>query len=453
MQSHDPHSNGNTPTIPSQHESAASIADRLEHEPESHVPVNPPPGMGGRLTLFVILLAAALLVGFLFRAYVNHRAQASLASDTENRADAPPPVDVVKVAPAPPTHDLTLPGNAQAWYESTIYARVSGYVDHWTADIGDRVEKGQVLATIDTPELDDQLRAAQARVAADESEVKVAESNAAFAQTTNKRWQDSPKGVVSEQERDQKMAEYQSSIAKLTAAKSQVKLDQAEVNRLEALTTFKKVTAPYKGIITDRHIDVGDLVTAGSTSNTTPLYSIAQADRIRVYVNVPQSASGECHVGMPVTATAQQMPGRVFTGKVARTSNALDPAAKTLKVEVDFDNADLVLLPGIYMEVSFQTRESSPAIQIPASALSFRTGGPEVAIVDGSGRVQFHPVTISRDMGDSVELSTGVKAGDLVVLNISNQIASGDRVTPALENSSPSSATTNPSQKTTPART
>jgi RND family efflux transporter MFP subunit len=400
---------------------------------ESHVPVHPPAGIGRWLVLLVIALAVTLGVGFWVRYHRNSSDQMSLSSETLNAADSPAPVDVVKVAYAPPTHILTLPGTARAWYESTIYARVSGYVDHWTADIGDRVHKGQVLATIDTPELDDQLRGAQAKVAFDDSEVRVAQANAEFAKTTNSRWKDSPKGVVSEQERDEKEAAYQSSLAKLTAAQSQVQLDAAQVNSLEALTTFKKVTAPYDGVITDRRIDIGDLVTAGSTSSTTPLYSIAQADKIRVFVDVPQTASGDIKVGMPATCTSSQFVGRKFVGKVARTSNAIDSAAKTLKVEVDVDNPDLLLMPGAYVEVEFTTSETKSSLRIPASALTFRSGGPQVAVIGQKGAVKFRSVTISRDLGDFVEIGSGLAEGDLVALNISNQVADGDTVEPTLQ--------------------
>jgi RND family efflux transporter MFP subunit len=292
------------------------------------------------------------------------------------------------------------------------------------------VKKGEVLALIDTPELDDQLKAAEAKVAAEKSEVTVAEANEAFAESTYKRWKESGKGVVSEQEREQKKAEYLSAVAHLKAANSQVDLDQADVNRLTDLTNFKKVEAPYDGVITSRRVDIGDLVTAGSTSGNTPLYDIAYSDKIRVYVDVPQAASADVMDGTVATAAVQEYPGRVFTGKVTRNSQAINEAAKTLRVEVDFDNGDLALKPGMYLEATFKTTEAAPPLQIPASALNFRTNGPTVAVVGTDGRVQFRSVTIAQDLGNVVEIESGLQDGDLVALNISNQVADGDKVQP-----------------------
>lgn len=403
------------------------------HEEHSHVPVHSAPGAGRRIGVAVVLLAVLLAAGFVYRHHHNTAAEMSLASNTLALADAPAPVDVVKVTHASPVQVLTLPGEARAWYQSTIYARVSGYIGAWMADIGDKVKKGQVLALIDTPELDDQLKAAEAKVAAEKSEVSVAEANESFAESTYKRWKESGKGVVSEQEREEKKAEYLSSVAHLKAANSQVDLDQADVNRLTDLTNFKRVEAPYDGVITSRRVDIGDLVTAGSTSGNTPLYDIADSEKIRVYVDVPQAASADIKDGTVATASVQEYAGRVFTGKVARNSQAINEAAKTLRVEVDFDNKDLALKPGMYLEVTFKTTDAAPPLQIPASALNFRTNGPTVAVVGKDGRVQFRSVTIAQDLGNVVEIESGLQDGDRVVLNISNQIANGDEVQPVEE--------------------
>ena len=223
---------------------------------------------------------------------------------------------------------------------------MSGYVAKWLADIGDRVKKDQVLAIIDTPELDSQLDAARAQLKASEAEVKVRAADAEFAKTTYERWQGSPKGVVSEQEREDKKARFVSSGAQLNAAQARVNLDQANVDRLTFMTRFKQVTAPYEGVITERRVDIGDLVTAGSTASTSPLFAMAQYERIRVFTNVPQSASIEVPVGTVAHITANEYPNRVFEGKVARTSQSIDPRARTIRIEVDLVNADLALLPG-----------------------------------------------------------------------------------------------------------
>jgi RND family efflux transporter MFP subunit len=281
---------------------------------------------------------------------------------------------------------------------------------------------------IDTPELDAQLDAARAQFKASEAEVKVKEADVDFAKTTYERWQGSPKGVVSDQEREDKKAHYAVAIAQLNAARARLALDKANVDRLTYLTGFKQVTAPYEGVITDRRVDIGDLVTAGSMSSTSLLYGMAQAEKIRVFANVPQAVSNEVGVGSPVQVTASELSNRVFEGKITRTSKSIDPRARTLRVEVDLPNDDLALLPGMYVQVSFHLNPTS-FVQVPASALLFRANGAQVALIGDDGMVKFRDVTIARDNGNFVEIASGLAAGDRVALNISNQIAEGDRVT------------------------
>jgi RND family efflux transporter MFP subunit len=410
---------------------------RANHDDHHHVPVKSSPGTGRHVLVAVVALAIVLGAGFGWRHHHNATANVALSDQASEAAEAPALVDVVKVGYSDRTAALELPGEARAWYESTIYARVSGYIDKWSVDIGDKVKRGQVLAVIQTPELDDQLKSAEAKVAADKSLVSVAEANLNFAESSNKRWSTADKGVVSEQEKEEKKSEYLSASARLKAAQSQVQLDQSEVNRLSDLKSFQNVIAPYDGIITTRRIDIGDLVTAGSTSGNTPLYDIVKADKIRVFVDVPQAASADIMNGMPAVATSHTQNGRQFRGTVTRTSESIDPSARTLKVEVDIDNSNLALRPGMYLDVSFQTSTSNPPLKIPAGALTFRTGGPEAAVVDASGVVHFHSVTISRDLGNFVELSSGVAPGEMVALNISNQVADGDKVQPTIDNNTP----------------
>jgi multidrug efflux pump subunit AcrA (membrane-fusion protein) len=203
----------------------------------------------------------------------------SLAKSAANAYSAPPPVDVFTALPASIGQDLVLPGQTAAWFETTIYARVNGYVAKWLVDIGDHVKKGQVLATIETPELDAELSAARAQLRTSEAQVSAREAEAEFSKTTNERWRDSPKGVVSEQERESKKADYESANARLYAAEAQVALDKSKVEQYSALAQFKQVVAPFDGTITERKIDIGNLVTAGSASTTTPLYRMAQTER------------------------------------------------------------------------------------------------------------------------------------------------------------------------------
>jgi RND family efflux transporter MFP subunit len=384
-------------------------------------------GIGPTLSIGAALVGVALAVGFFI---VHHRRasdELALAEEASARGSAPAAVDVVPVVLAPAVTSLPLPGQTSGWYESTIYARVDGYLDKWFNDIGDHVHQGQVLATIDTPELDQQLIMAKHKLAVSESNVEVAKADADFAETTYVRWRDSPKGVVSEQEREEKQAEYNSSVARLNASKAQVDADQAEVDRLLALSAYKKVTAPFDGIVTGRHIGGGDLVTAGSTSNTNWLFRIAQSDKIRLFVNVPQRVAAAMLPDVVATATSSEYPGRKFTGAIARTSRSFDPESNTMLTEVDLDNPDGLLVPGLYMDVTFQLKGKG-LLAVPASALLFRAGVTQVAVVDSDGTVRFHDVTIAVDQGDLVEIASGVNSGDRVALNISNQVADGDHV-------------------------
>jgi RND family efflux transporter MFP subunit len=398
----------------------------VHHHPS--VPTTYNSGTGFRLAAAAITLAIVLGVGFFFVTGIKARDAAELSAATEAKSKEPPPVEVITVRLAPATQVLRLPGEARGWYTSTIFARVSGYVAKWLADIGDRVKKNQVLAVIDTPELDAQLDAGKAQLKASEAEMKVREADAEFAKTTYERWQGSARGVVSEQEREDKKAGYASASARLNAAQARVNLDKSNVDRLTFLAQFKQVTAPYDGVITERRIDIGDLVTAGSTSNTAPLFGISQYDQIRVFANVPQSASLDVGVGTMANIFAAEHPNQQFEGKVTRTSESIDLQARTLRVEVDLPNKDFTLLPGMYLQVEFHLKPTK-FVQVPASALLFKTSGPQVALILPNDTVKFQDIRIGRDNGNVVEIASGLSEGDRVALNISNQISDGDKVT------------------------
>jgi RND family efflux transporter MFP subunit len=321
-----------------------------------------------------------------------------------------------------------LPGETAAWYETTIYARVNGYVAKWLVDIGDHVRKGQVLAVIETPELDAELQAARAQLKASQAQVGARQAEAQFSKTTNERWRDSPKGVVSDQERESKKADYESAEARLNAAVAQVALDKSKVDQDAALAEFKQVKAPFDGTITERKIDVGNLVAAGSGSTTTPLYRMAQTDPLRVFVDVPQSAAGDLmSAGVPAEIRATGAVGGVFTGKTARSAESINAQARTMRVEVDMPNADHALVPGMYVNIAFKLPPRG-LVEVPAAALIFRATGTQVARVGADDKIQFQDVTIARDNGSLVELASGAKPGDRLVLNISSQIAPGQTV-------------------------
>ena len=385
-------------------------------------------GTGRRLQIFAGLAAIALTVAFFVVHGAKARHENELSATTVERAATPPSVTVIPARAAQSTYALSLPGETAAWYESTIFARVNGYVAKWLVDIGDRVKKGEVMAIIETPELDAELIAGKAKLTAAEAQVKVREAEANFANISFERWRDSPKGVVSDQERDAKKAEYDSAVARLNAARAQVALDQADVDKLTTLAQFKQVQAPFDGTVVERRIDIGNLVTAGSTTNTTPLYRVTQDDPLRIFVDVPQSAASAMKVGVPVRISAYNLGGRTVEGKIGRTAEAIDPRARTLRVEADIANPDRSLVPGAFVDVAFQI-PSQGGVEIPAAALLFRSSGPQVAVVGQDGRVQFHPVTIARDEGNKVEIGSGLSVGDRVALNLSSRIANGDKVT------------------------
>ena len=375
------------------------------------------------LAVALVLLLAFVIV-YLSRLHAEHK----LARETRAAATAIPTVDVVTVRGAPAGGSLTLPGETAAWYESTIYARVSGYVAKWYVDIGDHVKAGQVLALIDTPELDAEFLAAKAKLKVSEAQVKVKQADAAFAASTYERWRDSPKGVVSDQEREDKKAGNAGAAAQLEAARAQVNLDQADVDRLSAFEQFKRVTAPYTGTITERRIDIGNLVTAGSSGDTTLLYRMAQDDPIRIFVDVPQSAAPDLmKIGIPAKILTGAASGQSISGAITRTSDAIDPRARTFRAELDIPNPDGRLVSGEYVQVAFDLQNNGMS-QVPAAALVFATSGPRVAVVGPDGTVRFQPVTIGRDDGNEVELSSGVTDGERLVLNISNQIVAGQKV-------------------------
>ena len=370
-------------------------------------------------TLGVVI---AIVLGGAFFTVSNIRAREKyeLKRDTASIVSALPRVDVMDVKPAPTSQTLMLPGETSAWYRTTIYSRVSGYLNKWLVDIGDRVKKGQVLATIDTPDLDSQLDAAKAELNAAEAETKVKESEAEFARTSYDRWRDSPAGVVSVQEREAKKAAFDSSIAQLNAARARVNVDQAKVNGLTSLAAFKSVSAPFDGVITERRIDPGDLVTAGSTASTTPLFVIEQSDRIRVFTSVPQDVAEKLKVGSPVRVVTGGGSGRAYEGQIVRMTGSLDPKARTMRVEADLPNPDYALAPGMYVRTQIQfTRQAS--MQLPASALIFRSDEPQVAVVGKDDKIEFRNVVIASDDGNSVEISSGVSEGERVALNISGR--------------------------------
>jgi len=426
MQPHDPDDRAPSPAAGAA--PCTELPDDTSRTEDRAVATDFEPGTGRTLKIGAGIAAAVLLLCFVVVKVIRLVDAHSLAKSANAAFTAPPPVDVITARPATVGQDLVLPGQTAAWYETTIYARVNGYVAKWLVDIGDHVKKGQLLATIETPELDAELAAARSQLKTSEAQVAAREAEAEFSKTTNERWRDSPKGVVSEQEREAKKADYESARARLYAANAQVASDKSKVDQYTALTQFKQVVAPFDGTITERKIDIGNLVTAGSATTTTPLYRMAQTDPLRVFVDVPQSSAGELtKAGVPAEIRSTSSPSGVFEGKITRSAESINAQARTMRVEVDMPNADHKLLPGAYVNVAFRLLPRG-LVEVPAAALVFRPTGTQVARVDANGKITFRDVTIVRDNGSLVELGSGVEPGDKLVLNIGSQIAAGQTV-------------------------
>jgi membrane fusion protein, multidrug efflux system len=366
-----------------------------------------------------IFIGLACLAAALLAAGIVPRLEARTAQAQQVAAQRELIVSTVAPKPAPTTQDLLLPGSIMSWADASIYARTSGYVQHWYTDIGAHVKAGQTLAQIDAPELDAQLQQARA----DEA---TAQANYRFASSTAQRWQTMLQTQsVSEQDAQAKTSDAAAKLATLQAA-------QANVARLQELVSYQNVTAPFDGVITARNVQVGALVTAGGTPGlaTMPgeLFHISQTDRLRVYVDVPQDDASLVTSGTTVWLSTQQYPGRRFDATVARSSNVIDPVSRTLRVEVDVDNQDGALMPGAYAQVHLALTTASPALELPVSALLFRPDGVTVAVVDAHDKVQLRKVTIGRDFGTYVEIATGLAANERVIDNPGDAIASGQSV-------------------------
>jgi multidrug efflux system membrane fusion protein len=382
-----------------------------------HAQIEVPPERGpapaGRAT---ILVGAALLVLITAGAvtFLNRSAETdALAKETE--AVSVPTVAVVQPQAEPGNDELVLPGNLQAFIESPIFARTNGYLLRWYKDIGSKVEKGELLASIDTPEVDQEL--SQAR--ASREQIKAA---LALAKISADRWAILRKSdSVSQQEADQQMSGYQQALANLSAA-------DANVHRLEDLESFKSVYAPFSGVLTRRNVDPGALINSGAGATGREMFDIARVDPLRVYVSVPQAYAPNIKVGMKANVTLQEFPGQKFQGTVARTADAIDPATRTLNTEVDVPNKNGTLLPGSFGQVHFATGTSVPRITIPVNAMLFRAEGPRVAVVDKDGRVHLHPISIGRDFGATLEILGGVEVSDQIIINPSDSLDEGQQV-------------------------
>lgn len=395
------------------------------------------------ITVWSIFLATAVLIFVAFLAgYIPmQKRQAVIAGEAHEQEHALPRVDVMEVGRASEKSELELPGNIQAITEAPILARADGYIQRRMVDIGDRVEAGQTLAEIEAPEMEEQVRQSKANLQLAQSAVDQAlanyqqgKSDTELARVTAERWKNlSSKGVVSRQENDQYQAQYQSHAAALQSLdkavgvqRSNVAAAEANLARIERMQSYLLVKAPFSGVITLRNVDVGALVTTGSTL----LFRIAQTDTLRTYLNVPQAQASSVRLNQPARLSVSNLPGRQFAGLVARTANALDPASRTLLVEVHVPNADGALLPGMYARVSLISSRTDAPLLIPSDALLARGEGTAVAVVRQDHRVHLQKIEVGRDYGDKLEVIGGLTSGEMIIPNPGDVVREGLQVQP-----------------------
>ena len=375
---------------------------------------SPAENLGGIRTAGIVI-AVALLIGIVYGLHLRSADEKHLAIATADAAIQS--VNVVHPMAGSKADDLVLPGNVQAFTDTPIYSRTNGYLKKWYFDIGARVQKGDLLAEIETPEIDQQLDQSRA-------ELERMQANAQLAEVTSKRWQSLlAKHAVSQQEADQTRANY-------IAAQAAVDASKANVRRLEQLQSYERIVAPFDGIVTARNTDIGDLIDAGSgSSNPRELFHLDAIDKLRVYVAVPEVDSDSIHDGDRAILTQDSDPDRETPGTIIRNADAIDHSTRTLNVEVDVDNSKDVLRPGAYVFVHFHLPASGNTVTIPSNALLFRAEGLRVGVVRGD-RVLLVPVTIGHDFGSSVEITSGLTAADEVILDPSDSLASGVQVHP-----------------------
>jgi RND family efflux transporter MFP subunit len=386
---------------------------------EENPRVDPPPASPSRrkkkkgavwpwLLLFFLVLGAAVVFVVLRRMH----AQSELQSRTQ--AMAVPTVLVTKPEPGSPDVHLVLPGTVQAYILSTVYAQVTGYLKRWLVDIGTPVKQGQLLAEIETPALDQQLVGAKASQAQTQAQVDLAQVTAnrynALLQTK----------AVSQQDVDQYNSQYSAAQSNLDAAK-------ANVSGLEKTEAFKEVYAPFDGVLTSRRVDTGDLITSGNGTQQA-LFTIAQTNTLRVYVNVPEMYSEEMQPGVQAKLEMASNPGTQVTGTLVRNAQAIDPASLTLLVEVDVDNSGGKLLPGGYAQVHFDVRLPHPPLVLPGNCLIFRAQGTQVGVVGPDNVVHLKDIKIGRDFGTKIEVVSGIDADDNVIVNPSDSLGDGQKV-------------------------
>jgi RND family efflux transporter MFP subunit len=371
------------------------------------------PEKRSRLFTYLIGVVVVLVVLGVFTLLQRRSQYQALAKETETLAI--PTVAVFHPTTESSQEDLILPGSMQAYVESPIYARTSGYLKQWYHDIGTRVKQGELLAEIDTPEVDQQLSQARA-------DLNTSQANANLSKITATRYQELIKtDGVSKQEVDNAVGDFE-------AKKATVQSSEANLRRLEDTESFKHIYAPFSGVITKRNVDTGTLINAGNGGTAAQLFSLAQTDPLRVYVNVPEMYAPAIHAGLGAYLELAQFPGQKFLGKVVRTAESIDQGTRTLLTEVDVPNHDGQLLPGGYAQVNLQVKVTGARLQVPVNALLFRSEGLRAVVVDADHKTHLRPLTIGRDYGTTLEVLQGLDANDWIVLNPADSLEDGVNV-------------------------
>jgi RND family efflux transporter MFP subunit len=372
-----------------------------------------PRGKGSRVFTILFFIVIALVVLGAVTLFQRRTQYQALAKETETLAI--PTVAVVHAAVESTEEDLVLPGAMQAYVESPIYARTNGYLKKWYHDIGSRVRQGELLADIDTPEVDQQLSQARA-------DLNTAQANANLSKITATRYQELIKtDGVSKQEVDNAVGDLEAKVAN-------VRSSEANVRRLEDLESFKHIYAPFSGVITRRSVDTGTLINAGNGGASQQLFSLAQTDPIRVYVSVPEAYAPSIHAGLGAFLELTQYPGQKFEGKVVRTAESIDPGTRTLLTEVDVPNRSGALLPGGYSQAHLQVKVTGARLAVPVNALLFRSEGLRAVVVDANHKTHLKPLTIGRDYGTTLEVLQGLDPNDWIVLNPADSLDEGQEV-------------------------
>ncbi len=391
--------------------------DQAESPAGGHLrSAEPPPSHGGKLGRGILLLVIVLVVAVVVIWGISSRRKANAQLSQETRDLAIPTVSVIHPKPSAPQQEIVIPGDMQPFADAPIFARTNGYLKKWYADIGANVKAGQVLAEIDSPEIDQQLQQARADLA-------TAESNLKLAETTATRYKDLLKtDSVAQQDVDNANGNFE-------ARRTTVQSAQANVKRLQDMQAFEKVYAPFDGVITARNTDVGQLIDSGSSGGTSrELFHIANVNPLRVYVNVPQLDSPLIKPGLRAELALTEFPGRRFQGTVARSSGAIDSTTRTLLTEIDVENSAHLLKPGGYVEVHLKLPSPVNTFTIPVNATIFKSAGLQVAVIKDGSKVSLIPISPGRDYGAEIEVVAGLKGDEWLILNPSDTLSEGETV-------------------------